>query len=407
LGAGLAGLGLSAKFPDAECFEREIKPLGHARSYAFDEVFYDQGAHICHSKNPDWIAKLNIENAKFIQDATVKNFDNGVFFDYPVQNNLCQIDRNLASEAIREVRELSAATNQLQPLDYLDWCRKTYGATLTEKYYNRFTKKYWRSHMCELGTYWLGGRLIPVDLENIEAGYVGNSSDQSVFKSYYYPKNGGFENLFSKILNQTNNRKINFSCEVHDIFTDKKLIYFKNGLSVKYDQLYSTIPLVEFVRRDNNAPHSILERSQQLLHTSLFLMVAKYKRDEIKNLPDWFYVYDEDIDISRVFNLTNVSEYVGEYTYLQYETFRRSDESYNEKDVFENMKRGAKQILSAAPINFTFKKVDFAYVVPTLQTPEITEKIISFYRQKGINFHGLYGKWNYIWSDAAYFDGLN
>lgn len=407
LGAGLAGLGLKERFPGAVCFEREDKPLGHARSYPFDDIFYDQGAHICHSKNVDWLEKLNIEDAKFIKNATVKNYDNGVFFDYPVQNNLYQIDKNLASKALNEIRQLSVRAGSELPLNYLEWCQKSYGQTLTENYYNRFTRKYWRSDMKELGIYWLGGRLMPVDLRNIEAGYIGKSRDQSVFKSYYYPKKGGFEDLFSKLASKKTVQEINFACEAKEIYSSDRSIKFQNGLCVSYDTLYSTIPLVEFIKRDKDAHPLIKKRAQELLHTSLFLMVAKYKTEDLNDLPDWFYVYDEDIDISRVFNLSTVSDYSGKYTYLQYETFRRSDEDYQKKCVFKNMKEGAKRILSTTPINSTFKKIDYAYVVPTLPTPEIVMELISYYRKRGVHFHGLYGKWNYVWSDSAYYDAFN
>ena len=406
LGAGLAGLGLIAKLPDAVCYERENQPLGHARSYSFGEIHYDQGAHICHSKNAAWLGKLNIENAKSITNAKVRNFDNGVFFDYPVQNNLKQIEKHLADKAITEIRELSLAAIEKEPSNYLDWCNLSYGLTLTDKYYRRFTKKYWRSEMEDLGTYWMGGRLIPVDLPNIEAGYLGNSADQSVFKSYYYPKGGGFENLFEKLLDGKNTDQIIFCHDVVSVSTNEKIIYFANGLRVKYETLYSTIPLIAFVDSDKDAPQLIKEKRKNLYHTSLFVLVVKYTKGTINDAPDWFYIYDEDIDISRVFNISSVSNYSGPDTYMQCETFRRNDEEYIESDVLAAMLEGASKVFQAQPVEYTFRKIEFAYVVPTRDTPEITKEILDYYRQHNIHFRGLYGKWNYVWSDAAYFDGL-
>lgn len=88
LGAGLSGLGLLNKRKGAYCFEKNLYPFGHAISHKIFDIYFDEGAHICHSKNENWLKKLNLNNCVKHTKANVQNYHNGMWFGYPIQNNL-------------------------------------------------------------------------------------------------------------------------------------------------------------------------------------------------------------------------------------------------------------------------------------------------------------------------------
>ena len=39
-------------------YEKSERPGGHIKSFKVGSSYFDQGAHICHSKNSDWLKKL-------------------------------------------------------------------------------------------------------------------------------------------------------------------------------------------------------------------------------------------------------------------------------------------------------------------------------------------------------------
>lgn len=405
IGAGLAGIGLMKRFKNARCYEQKHYPLGHAASFEFDEVHLDQGAHICHSDNEKWLKQLNLEQSNHINASNVQNLDDGKMFGYPVQNNLGQVPKEVRTAAYQEITSQKWSEKNSDDMTYEDWCTQSYGTTLTQKYYDRFTKKYWRSNMSELGIDWLGGRLIPIDIKNVEKGLTGRPRDQSVFKTYYYPQKGGFANLFSKILDKDLIKRVRYNHRVNKINTNKKLIEFDNGAKVHYTSLFSTMPLTEFVAKDSEAPRFIKDCARQLRYTKLFTLGVKYEKLGRTLYPDWFYVYDNDIDISRVFNINSVTASKLEYQYFQCETFRRDDEEHIEDDTLHSMLAGVERIFNEEPVSYKLVRSDYAYIVPTIDTPKLRDTILKYYESVGVLHHGLYGKWRYIWSDAAFMDG--
>ena len=86
-------------------------------------------------------------------------------------------------------------------------------------------------------------------------------------------------------------------------------------------------------------PSELTEKLNELRHTRLFTLGVEVIGVRVDEIPDWFYVYDEDVDVSRVFNVSRAS---GSYDklILQCETYRRSDEEYVEADIRKKLVDG-------------------------------------------------------------------
>ena len=198
IGGGLSGIGAYNAVGGQKKFliEKDQELLGHAKSHLFEGQMFDEGAHICHSKNLAWLKLLNLKDVIKRERSIVKNYSKGKWLGYPVQNSLSDLeteDKELAYQQI--IERLKQPQQEFE--DYGDWCEKTYGSFLTTKYYDVFTKKYWRTKMSDMGTDWLNGRLLPVNREAVESGYDGRFKNQAVFSSFLYPSHGGFSKLFT------------------------------------------------------------------------------------------------------------------------------------------------------------------------------------------------------------------
>ena len=92
------------------------------------KIFFDQGAHICHSKDEKWRQLIGFENLNEFTSSDVSNLKNGRWIGYPVQNNLKDIDeRDIAFKEIKDCLQVKPRTD-----NYENWCFDVYGKHLTE-----------------------------------------------------------------------------------------------------------------------------------------------------------------------------------------------------------------------------------------------------------------------------------
>ncbi len=405
LGAGLSSLGFYKAVNKGILYEQSDRPGGHAKSFKVGNSYFDQGAHICHSKSIEWLKKINTKNINNIK-GNVVNYKNGEIISYPVQNNLIdlnQIDRVKALEGIFNTSKIKE-----KPTNYLEWLLTQYGEFLTNHYYIPFTLKYWRTEPQNLSIDWLKGRLLPLDLNRILEGcFSKDNESQAAFNYFKYPKDGGFESFFSelyKFLPIKNNKK------AVEINLKNKIVKFSDGTTTGYSKLVSSIPLKELCDISIDLPFELKELSKKLFYLNLIQinLITKKISQKFKGV-HWFYIYDEDIDISRVSLLHNIRGIVDSNSIIQAEIFRRNDENYNLNNIVE---KGVKDLIKILDISteqieiIEPKKIEYSYVISDKNKVEIVNKLIKYFECHDIKSIGLYGKWEYVWSDKAYENGF-
>lgn len=398
LGGGLSGIGYLFNNKKAFLIEKNNKLFGHARSKKFENFFFDQGAHICHSRDKKWRELIDFNNLNKFDSSDVSSLKGGKWIGYPIQNNLKDIEEK--EIALKEIKDCLNVSPRLD--NYENWCLDVYGAHLTEEYYKKFTKKYWRTNMKDMNTEWLGGRIMPIDIKRVLSGYSGKSKPQAVFNEYYYPKEGGFEALFKKIKSKLSNESYILNSKVINIDLKKKSLLLDCGKTYTYKKLISSLPLTEFIKISN-----LDFNLESFKHNNLIL--TGVVSESPNKFPDWFYVYDQDIEFSRVMNISKLQGAPRNKTALQFETFRRCDEQYN---IFELQKKIEKDICTLLgskkeDLKIFHQKIEYSYVVPTHGIREQVDKIKNNLQRFNVYLIGLYGNWEYVWSDAAFMQGFN
>lgn len=410
LGAGLAGLACARALPGARVFEAEAEPGGMARSHTHDgEVFFDRGCHICHSKDRAWLDLLKIQDPSMVPTAhgRVVNYWHGHWITYPVQNHLVELP---AENRIRALADFVAAQIEYGgkiPSNYLEWCLAHYGEYITRSFYAEYTKKYWRTPMEEMATDWLGGRLLPSQVEKVIAGAIADQpEDQPAFASFYYPVHGGYFSLFAPLYD-----KVNITCgaQAVDLDPKKKQVTFSDGRQERYEFLASSVPLPEIVGMIKDAPQDSRRAAAVLKHTQMLCVDMVVAREDLT--PNhWFYIYDNDVDASRVSfpgNLAPGSVPAG-HTALQAEIFRRTDESIDASALADKTVHDLARLLkfeAAAVASVHVKDVPYTYIISNHQRAAAVQTIHDWLRGLSIIPMGMYGEWKFLWSDAAFRSG--
>ena len=407
LGAGLAGLGFARHWPGARVFEAEAEPGGHARSHEFAGTWFDRGAHICHSRDAEWLALVAAGGAPLHEMAksVVLNHKAGHWFAYPVQNHLADLPAAEREAALRDFLDAQERYKGREPRNYEEWCRFQYGEYLTDNFYRLYTAKYWQVPMAELATDWLGGRLLPSQVQNVLAGAKGRQEErQAVFNAFRYPKRGGFfaraAHLDADVDVQANKRAVRVDAA-------KRRVAFADGSEEDYDALVSTIPLPALAAMAVDAPADVRAAAAQLRHLRQYCVNFVVERGDVANA-NWFYVYDPGIDVSRVsFPLSLMGADEGR-TAVQAEIFVPADARPNEEDLRERALADMGRLLGFARAEVSAAEIrcyPTSYVVSDLNRAAAAAHVRGWLRERGIETAGLFGNWFYVWSDRAYAQG--
>ena len=407
LGGGLSGIGAAhgLKKNNFILIEKSKRLLGHAKSFKFKDYYFDSGTHICHSIDKKWLDKLNLEDALYFDNSDVKNYDESNWIGYPVQNNLKDIDDSLKIKSYEEIDK--NLKSKISANNYHEWSNQVYGETLTKKYYERFTNKYWRTPMQEMSLDWFNGRILPIKKKLVKEGMKRKPKNQAVFKAFRYPKNLGFENLFSNLIKDIK-EKCKLNTEVISIDVKKKVAYIKCGLSIKYKKLINTLPLNVIVNLITSIPEEVKDTAKNLKYLNLITSAVLIKDFIGDKFPHWFYVYDEDIPIARITNISRITNTNNKDAAFQLETFRRNDEEYCIEKLIEKIQKDSYKIFNCEKKKCEFKHQysEYSYVVSCLNTEDDRTMIINYLNSINVSTCGLYGLWKYMWSDASFWSGF-
>jgi protoporphyrinogen oxidase len=412
LGAGLAGLGCARELPGCRVFEAAAQVGGHASSHSLGGAWFDQGAHICHSKDADFLAMVRAAAGRVhgIAPSVVHNYWQGAWLTYPVQNNLHELPLPLRSQALVDLIDAHVgrdADGHGDQANYRAWCLAQYGRTLTEQFYDVFTAKYWRVPAAELATDWLSGRLVPSQLPRIIQGAFGpESEEQTVFARFHYPAHGGFFGFFRALY-----AGLPIACGEGAVELDvrRKQVVFAGGRREPFDALASSIPLTALVSITRGVPAELRDAAAKLRATQLLCVNLVVARPRLRAC-HWCYIYDPEIEAARVSFPSNLAPGTlpDDCTALQAEIFRGPDEEVPEDALVETTVRQMAKLFhfdagEVRAVGHLF--VPRAYVISDHRRAAAVAAIRGWFEEHGVYTMGLYGRWKYVWSDEAYRQG--
>lgn len=408
LGAGIAGLAcadrISRRGDEAVVFEAENYTGGLCHSFMINDFRFDSATHLAFAEE-DVAQKFFDETPYQCHLPISYNFYHSLWIKQPVLNNLYLLGVDEKVKCIQSFVEREHAT---EISDYGQWLRANYGDVVTEKFYNIYTRKYWRAEPSELSVSWVKKRLTNPDLGKILKGaFSADTGIDHFFKEFYYPVgNGGYE-TFLKPLKHSANVILNKRCVSIDL--KEKCVRFQDGSVYCYDNLFSSIPLPVLIDCINDVSDEMKNLAAELKASKISLVSIGFnKPDIIKWL--WFYVYDEDIMAARVNSpsVKSIDNAPEGCSSLQFEIYHGPQDVINREEILNNTKYALQKmdLCNEEDILFMdYRLLPYGNVVFYKGMEKKRDILKEYLKQRQVSLIGRFGEWDYLWSYQSYLSG--
>ncbi len=200
IGAGISGLAsahvLSDKY-DVTVYEKSERPGGLIRcEYVNGVLYHCVGGHVFNSRREDvlnWFWSRFDKNKDFtkaIRKAVVA-LRGDVMVDYPIENHIFQMPREMANAVVRDLLEIVARGYE-EPRNFDEFLRKRFGHTLYREYFGPYNQKIWQYVLDNIPLDWLEGKLPMPTVEEIVGANIFRSQETNmVHSTFNYPRRGG------------------------------------------------------------------------------------------------------------------------------------------------------------------------------------------------------------------------
>jgi protoporphyrinogen oxidase len=419
LGAGIAGLAAADELRflgrSVTIFERSDHVGGHTHSIDTGGFVFDEGPHVSFTKH-DAIRDQFERNAGSIEEFTAKitNAYRGTWLTHPAQCHLHGADLDLIARCIEDLVE--SRVNPIDdPKNYAEWCIDGLGRAFAEEFTFRYTRKYWTVEAAEMTTDWVGNRMYPPTIGEVVRGALSAdaSGDFHYLSTFRYPSGGGFQS-FLRGMGAGADVRLGKKVTVVDV--ERRELGFSDGSRIGYGQLLSTMPLPLLIGSipDNQVPAAVKAAATRLRCTSMVLVDIAVARHNLFPC-HWFYVYDEDLLISRghfphMLSAANAPEgcgaiqlevYFGDHKPLPCTADEVVDTVVGEL-IDLGILRGSEEVIWSRG-----RTIEFANVLFDHERAPALELIQPWLDSVGIASAGRYGEWGYLWTDDSLISGQN
>ena len=415
LGAGMAGMAAADALAGAgrECVIYEAKAHwgGHTRSQDDGGFVFDEGPHLSFTgdeKVRELFARGAAPAGGFEEFAAkITNAFRGRWITHPAQCHLHGLDPALIDAVIADFKRARQAPPPVG--NYADWCVAMFGRTFAETFPFAYTRKYWTVEAAAMTTDWVGPRIYPPTLEEVERGArePEQAGDFHYLKRFRYPARGGYQTFMGAM-----HRSALLRLEKRLVGLDLRLqrLEFADGAVAHYERLISTMPLPELIRavRPDQVPDAVRAAAARLLCSSLVLVDVAVDRRELFD-HHWFYVYDEGISFARghfphLLAPANAPAGKGaiqlEIYHSRMKPLTQSPASLPGRVVDELVRlkilRDRGEVLWAR-----HREIPYANVIFDHARAPALDVIRPWLSDNGIVTAGRYGEWGYHWTDDA------
>jgi len=413
LGAGLTGLSAAYHLKkDYAIYEKESAPGGLCRSCQQDGFTFDIAGHLLHFRNEEnlyFVRRLLGANCAAVDRNSWVRVQKR-FIPYPFQCHLYGLDKALVRECLsgfKKAKEKPHAGGACE--NFEEWIYANFGRGIARHFMIPYNRKFWRLPLRSLEASW-AKKWIPVpSIKEVEEGARGISKKKFGYNAtFWYPRQGGIQALVDSLESRV--APVATGCEAVKINTRDRIIIFKNGREVRYENIISTLPLLELGRMITPLPDGIKKAFSKLKFISVYNVNLGVKKplDPYKH---WIYFPDRRPSFYRMGFASNFSNRLAPLnaTALYFEFSYSPARPFNKSNVIEKIRR------SCSAMGFYFEKKDIAtvqvndikygYCLYTKERLLALDVIRDYLKNEGILSCGRYGSWQYSSMEDALVEG--
>lgn len=276
---------------------------------------------------------------------------------------------------------------------------------------------------------WLGERVAAPDLKNVTKNVIlqktaGNWGPNATFR---FPAEGGTGGIWIAVANTLPKENTRFGSHgtVEKVDADKKTVSLKDGTTVKYEKLISTMS-VDFLA-DAMGDKELQTLSKGLFYSSTHVIGVGVRGHRPERIGDkcWLYFPEDDCPFYRATIFSNYSPHNQPVATKKLKTMQLADGSKPKEDIEaegpywsimlevsessmkpvdqENMLRDCIQGLVNTEmlkptdeiVSTYHRRFDHGYPTPTLEREGVLKQLLPKLQEKDIYSRGRFGSWRY------------
>ena len=416
IGSGPAGLGAAYRLKDLgiEDFvllEQLDYPGGLAASFVDDNGFtWDIGGHVQFSHyayfdemmihalgEQGWLHHQR-ESWVWIEDR---------FVPYPFQNNIRHLSRESLWKCLQGVIDIYKNPSTKKPANFAEWIHATFGEGLAEVFMMPYNFKVWAYPPETMSYQWIGERVAITDLEKVTENIILEKDNVSwgPNSTFQFPKHGGTGSIWKAIAHQIGLEKIRLEQPVVQIDPSTRQIKTATGEVYEYDHLLSTMPLDQLTKLIVDCPSHIVERSQELVHSTSHIVGVGLNgkpKDELAT-KCWMYFPESNCPFYRVTVFSNYSPFnvpdINNNWSLMTETSESSAKPVDRDNLIEETIQGLLNTRLIADRNDIVSTwhytAEYGYPTPSVERDQILSEVLPYLDGIGVYSRGRFGAWKY------------
>jgi protoporphyrinogen oxidase len=416
IGAGPAGLGAGYKLKelgenDYIILERNPWVGGLATSFVDPQGFtWDIGGHVQFSHYPyfDQAMLRAIPAAGWLHHERESwVWIHNRFVPYPFQNNIKDLPKDAMWSCLKGLIDVSVKPVAGKPANFHEWILASFGEGIANEFMLPYNFKTWAHHPNEMAYQWIGERVATINLQRIVENIVYDRMDASwgPNNTFQFPAKGGTGAIWSSIGSIVGLDHVRLNTAVEQINAKEKTVVLKDGTTLQYENLLSTIPLDKCAASVKDLPESLKSTAQKLRHSSTNVVGIGIEGQPSEELRTkcWMYFPESSTPFYRMtlfskYSPANVPDIKKHYS-LMCEVSESDRKPVNAAQVVEETVRGLKVngLLGAKDkiISKWHYREEYGYPTPSLERDNILRQVVPALDSLGVYSRGRFGGWKY------------
>lgn len=410
IGAGPCGLGCGRELSrlghrDWKILERAATPGGLASSVLDREGFtWDLGGHVVFSHYGEFDALLAEAMGQEIHHHDRSSYVRFAerWIPYPFQNNLRHLPPELRQECLEG---LAVAAGGSSDLDFATWMRAVFGEGITRHFMAPYNFKVWATPASQMASHWIAERVSVIDYDRA-ARNIAEQRDDLAWgpnNTFVFPARGGTGEIYKRVAAALGDQ-VQYGREVSRIDVSARLVTLTDGVTERYDELVSTMPLDRLVQAITEVPDRVRTAAGRLRHNGVYMVGVGYGQS-LRDDKSWMYFPEANAPFYRATNFAkyaaanvpngDTGRFSSYMTETAYSELKAEPRAGLEDRVIAGL--AAAGVVSGDPevVSVHVEDIAYAYPVPTLERDQALGVIQPWLMEHDIYSRGRFGSWRY------------